>query len=175
MSIRGRPVLLAAAFSSSSQRLQLTVNFLCYYLLELYPLLYAKQTSWNMRSSVVRGQLLAFCLLPLVSATPGTLHMGIVRNRDVEGAHLRRRGNTVLATLAQPDTKIQYNVNISVGTPPQSITVQVDTGSSDVWFPDSTACTTLSTGGTTCDGGSCKCIPEESLDILDSITVVSSP
>lgn len=46
-----------------------------------------------------------------------------------------------------------YYVNASVGTPPQLVQLQIDTGSSDVWFfgPDSCDSTT-----SPCVGGICK-------------------
>lgn len=104
---------------------------------------------------ILTSSLVASCVLPLASATPGTIQMGISKDRKT-AALQRRGGGTVQATLNQPSSKLQYNVDLQVGTPGQTITVQVDTGSSDVWFPDSSACVKLSSGGTSCDGGSCK-------------------
>lgn len=65
-------------------------------------------------------------LSALSSASDAALH----KNSDVPG------------TIEVPVTLVngangegpQYLVNISVGTPPQEVTVQLDTGSADLWI-----------------------------------------
>lgn len=37
--------------------------------------------------------------------------------------------------LTQNDNKLEYLINITVGTPPQPMAVTLDTGSSDLWIP----------------------------------------
>jgi hypothetical protein len=43
-----------------------------------------------------------------------------------------------------------YSVNIGVGSPPQSIDIELDTGSSDTWVFTPSSC-----GSVQCAGGSC--------------------
>jgi hypothetical protein len=83
------------------------------------------------------------------------LSLKIVRNQHVQKAQLARRG-TVQATLNNYEQVGLYAVNATIGTPGQPFTLQVDTGSSDVWVPSSSAsiCKDTSQGG--CPFGSCK-------------------
>jgi hypothetical protein len=50
-----------------------------------------------------------------------------------EAPHLRRRANTVTASLT--NEILLYFINVTVGTPGQAFSLQLDTGSSDIWFP----------------------------------------
>lgn len=104
-----------------------------------------------MKSSIVSGLLTASSLLlSFVSAddAPGTFSVKIVKNRQVERAQLAKRG-TVLTTLNNFAQIGLYAANATVGTPPQSFTFQVDTGSSDVWVPSASAsiCEDTANGG----------------------------
>jgi hypothetical protein len=116
-----------------------------------------------MKSSIASGLLVASSLVSLTSAqdAPGTFSLKIVKNRHIERAQLAKRG-TVQTTLANYEQVGLYAANATVGTPPQSFTLQVDTGSSDVWVPSSGAsiCTDTADGG--CPFGSCKPHPSPS-------------
>ncbi|KAH8816399.1 aspartic peptidase domain-containing protein [Xylogone sp. PMI_703] len=80
--------------------------------------------------------------------------MPITRNAHPTHNPLVRRADTVQATLQNAEQAGLYAANISVGTPAQNLIVQLDTGSSDLWVPASTAsiCTNTRQGG--CPGGS---------------------
>lgn len=80
---------------------------------------------------------------------------------DIEKRHgpsLRRRSATIDGTLSNQKVQGGYFINVEVGTPSQNITLQLDTGSSDVWVPASTAaiCTDVSQQNPGCTFGSCK-------------------
>jgi hypothetical protein len=79
-----------------------------------------------------------------------------ISRREVDPLHsLQSRYNAKRATISETlDNRIQlYQANISVGTPPQRFTVQIDTGSSDTYLMASTAPTCVQKK---CTGGTCK-------------------
>jgi hypothetical protein len=82
-----------------------------------------------------------------------------IQKRD--GPNLRdlgRRAATINGVLSNQQIQGGYFLNVEVGTPPQNITLQLDTGSSDVWVPSSDAdiCTQVSQRNPGCTFGSCK-------------------
>jgi len=96
-------------------------------------------------------------LLSLTSAS-GTLQLGITAKREVDPSpQLRRRAGTsgtVTASLSENPQFVQYYADVTMGTPPQSVKLIVDTGSSDVWAVSSTAALCKAAGG--CPDGTCK-------------------
>jgi len=114
--------------------------------------------------------LLSLSILSLSSiASTQVLQFDIVKDRDVESSQLRarneyqrrslnRRADTVTATLTNSRDQGLYFANVSVGTPPQSFALQIDTGSSDLWVPAAQAaqCTTDIAENGGCPDGSCK-------------------
>lgn len=103
-----------------------------------------------MKTTIFSGLLAAAYLLETVSAA---IRIPIVKNREVEAAQLRKRG-TVTETLGNAKQLGLYYANITAGTPGQALALQVDTGSSDVWLPSSSAKLCQSSQG--CTGGTCK-------------------
>lgn len=120
--------------------------------------------------------LLAATTLSLASVTSAsTIQFDIARNpavRDAQlakrqleiqasagllsRAELEKRASTVAITLTNAEQQGLYFANVSVGTQGQPLALQIDTGSSDVWLPSSTAtlCRSARAGG--CPNGQCK-------------------
>ncbi|KAH8162206.1 hypothetical protein CIB48_g6028 [Xylaria polymorpha] len=68
----------------------------------------------------------------------------------------RRADGTVQETITNEKSRGGYFASCTVGTPPQKVTLQLDTGSSDIWVPASTAsvCEESSSQGGGCTFGS---------------------
>jgi hypothetical protein len=72
----------------------------------------------------------------LTSCTNAVFTMSIMRNPET--TMLKKRGlevrSTITETLDNNSTGGDYIAKVSVGTPPQEVTLAIDTGSSDVWM-----------------------------------------
>lgn len=81
--------------------------------------------------------LLALALLAPVSsviATAGTVQMDITAKEGTREIQRRTIVDNSIELLTQESTDFKlYFVNVSIGTPPQNLELQIDTGSSDIW------------------------------------------
>ncbi|QSZ36440.1 hypothetical protein DSL72_006319 [Monilinia vaccinii-corymbosi] len=122
------------------------------------------------QATIISALLLSSSLWSLADAN--TVHMGIGKNHANEAIqlqkrqqYLQRRGmagvvrveeraDTLTASLGNALASGLYYANVTLGTPAQKLSLQIDTGSSDVWVPSSSAsiCEDASSGG--CPGGS---------------------
>ena len=105
------------------------------------------------------GLLLKSCLLlgALASATaeaPKVVQMQTFRHRrEIVPETLLKRTNPLEVTLGNAPTVGLYYVNASIGTPPQEISLLVDTGSSDIWMFGPRSCNSSTS---LCLGGNCE-------------------
>ena len=92
-----------------------------------------------MAASLLWPALAAVTLLPLptlAAAEPKVFGLNFAKvRRDVprDTPQLHRRAGVVTETLY--NAQLLYVANISIGTPPQNVSVQLDTGSSNLWVP----------------------------------------
>jgi len=99
------------------------------------------------------GFLLTWLVSTILATTsvPKVVPMQFAKSRRAPA--LSKRVSTLPVTLGNAVTNGLYYVNASVGTPPQTVQLQVDTGSSDVWMFGPRSC---DTNTSRCLGGGCK-------------------
>jgi hypothetical protein len=78
-----------------------------------------------------------FSLL-LASALAGPILLDFDKRETWRRPRLQRR-SAADASVYNAQSSLMYLVNVTVGTPPQPLQLQLDTGSSDVWIPFASA------------------------------------
>ena len=79
------------------------------------------------------------------SAWAGVVQLDVARRGTPEG--LSRRSESFTTNVMNNISDQAYMATVKVGTPPQTVTLQLDTGSSDTWVP--------ATNASVCNGGGC--------------------
>lgn len=91
-----------------------------------------------------------------VSLASAALRVPIIKNREVEEAQLLWRRDTVEIPLYNARMQGLYFANVSIGTPPQPLSLQIDTGSSDLWVPSAMS-DFCRERRKRCPAGTCQC------------------
>ncbi|KAL2129264.1 hypothetical protein VTI74DRAFT_8001 [Chaetomium olivicolor] len=74
------------------------------------------------------------------AAGNGVVQWDIQRNqKPYDFTRLRKRGSTFEEVISNEEARGGYFATCRLGTPGQNLTLQLDTGSSDIWVPDSNA------------------------------------
>ena len=82
----------------------------------------------------------AFARLVVADASPKALALDFkkeARGGSATAGRLIRRQKTLKVDITNEE--ILYFINVTIGTPPQPFSLQLDTGSSDIWIPATTA------------------------------------
>ncbi|KAI0203712.1 aspartic peptidase domain-containing protein [Astrocystis sublimbata] len=106
----------------------------------------------------------------LASGTTAQVVQWDIEKRGNTAPKLERRAdNTVEEIITNEKMRGGYFASCAVGTPPQKVTLQLDTGSSDIWVPASTAsiCETSPSQGGGCTFGSYDYQKSSSLDVIN--------
>ena len=98
--------------------------------------------------------LLLAALLAVAESSSKVVPMKFSKHK--RSPNLEKR-NTLSVNVGNAFQNGLYYVNASIGTPPQEVKLQIDTGSSDVWMFGPRSCDTESSD---CLGGGCECKPK---------------
>jgi len=97
-------------------------------------------------------------------AADGVVEWSIER-RQLRPKLAKRAGGTFEEVITNEVSNGGYFTSCQVGTPGQAMTLQLDTGSSDIWVPSKRAAVCSKRGGSSstsgCSFGSCKPNPAE--------------
>lgn len=112
-----------------------------------------------MKSLISTGLVAGATLASLASAVDtrhisGVVHLPIKKNRAVEAAQIQKRqSNSSVVQVGLDNALMLYYAEAAVGTPPQRVNLQIDTGSSDTWvvYSGNPVCASRA-----CDQGTCK-------------------
>ena len=101
---------------------------------------------------LLRLTLLSISFLPLAYSQ---VVQWDLQRRVIQPEVYRRSNEAIETTIKNERARGGYYATIGVGNPSQPLTLQIDTGSSDVWVPSSNAgiCTSAESRG--CTFGSC--------------------
>ncbi|EXJ91285.1 hypothetical protein A1O1_04395 [Capronia coronata CBS 617.96] len=99
-------------------------------------------------------------------ASPGYLKLDVERRAPLDRRLVRRQNSdgSFDAPVTQNTNKLEYLVNITVGTPAQRLAVTLDTGSSDLWVPAASA-PLCRKGG--CDAGTFDPSASSTYNVID--------
>ena len=100
---------------------------------------------------------IALCRLAFAIVHGQVVQWNIEQRRSEEQTLGRRQARSIEEVIKNDKTKGGYFATCKIGTPGQDVTLQLDTGSSDIWVPDSDAdiCVETSTSSG-CELGSCE-------------------
>jgi hypothetical protein len=102
-----------------------------------------------MAAFILNVVVLLHALVSICDASPKVFSMRMYRK---ERSILKKR-STLSVDIGNAITDGLYFVNASVGTPPQHVLLQVDTGSSDIWMFGPHSCDSSTSP---CFGGDCE-------------------
>jgi hypothetical protein len=102
-----------------------------------------------MKGPIILSGLLATCTL-----ANNVVHLPIAKNFEAEAAIRRRQSGKGIVPVPLENALYLYYANATVGSPPQAVSLQIDTGSSDTWVPFVGA--SICTESDQCNEGTCK-------------------
>lgn len=112
-------------------------------------------------NTAVVGALLAGAVT--ATSANGVVQWDIRKDQQLQDfTKLHKRGSTFEEVVTNERARGGYFATCRLGTPGQNLTLQLDTGSSDIWVPDSDTKVCKTAGPHGCTLGTCMTIPRQS-------------